>query len=61
MFLPTRTKHGFVSASLLALWGMADMPPLARDDRIGLRSIADGLRHVRRDPVLQGTYTVAPS
>jgi MFS family permease len=44
--------------SLLALAGMAAMPPAAEAGKAGLRSIVEGLDYARRRPELIGTYVV---
>jgi MFS family permease len=44
--------------SLVALAGMAAMPPAAEAAEPGLRSIAEGLDYARRRPELIGTYIV---
>jgi MFS family permease len=45
-------------ASLVALAGMAAMPPAAEAAEPGLRSIVEGLNYARRRPELVGTYVV---
>jgi len=44
--------------SLVALGGMAAMPPAAEAAEPGLRSIVEGLNYARRRPELIGTYVV---
>jgi len=44
--------------SLVALGGMAAMPPAAEAAQPGLRSIVEGLNYARRRPELIGTYVV---
>ena len=44
--------------SLVALGGMAAMPPAAEATEPGLRSIVEGLNYARRRPELIGTYVV---
>jgi len=45
-------------ASLVALGGMAAMPPAEEAAEPGLRSIIEGLNYARRRPELVGTYVV---
>jgi ENTS family enterobactin (siderophore) exporter len=42
----------------LAMIGLRPMPPVTRAQRPGLRSLAEGLRHVRHSPVLGGMLLV---
>lgn len=45
----------------LALWFIRPLPPTVRAGRPGFRSMAQGLRHVRRNPVVGGMLAVDSS
>jgi MFS family permease len=46
------------AASLLAIWLLPAVPPSGEADRPGLRSVVQGLRYVRTQPPLLGTFLV---
>jgi MFS family permease len=49
---------GTFAASLVAIWLLPRVPPTGDVDRPGLRSVLDGLRFVRGQPVLLGIFLV---
>jgi MFS family permease len=44
------------AASLVAIWLLPSYPPHEEADRPGLRSLVEGLRFVRRKPVIMGIF-----
>jgi MFS family permease len=46
------------AASLVAIWSLPPVPAADEADRPGLRSVLEGLRYVRRKPVLLGIFLV---
>ncbi len=46
------------AASLISIWLLPKLPPAHDADAVGLRSILDGFRYVRRTPVVLGIFLV---